>query len=363
MQTRRCLDAPVIWLTVALALLMLAAMAGAQETYELGEAGLEKIDQPAPDTPAGQLQQIRRLIAADNGAQAQRLASRFIDEYPAHPLIAEAYLLRGDAKASRGHYYSALFDYEYLLRAYPQSEHFATALARELAIANTFGGGVYRRFLGMRIISAYGEAEELYIRIQERAPGSDLAERAGKQLGDFYFHRADMPLAAEAYDLFLENYPRSLWREHALQRQIEANLATFKGPRFDARGLYEAQDRIEQFKQTAPIAAEKAGADSMLVRIDESLAEKTLVTANWYQRRDQRVSAVFMYRRVIEQYPDSAAAVRAAKQLEAMGEPVPQRKPAAADDEQADGLADQPAGEPAVAPADQSSVPEEGAAP
>lgn len=303
--------AMLLWIVTAVC----SSPALAQERFELGEEGFEKVAEPEPGTPEGNLQEVRRLIAAGEGKKAEKWAKAWIKEHPNHPLLADAYLLRGDAKALRSRYYEALFDYEFVIRAYPGSEHFHTALERELAVADAFGRGVKRHFLGLRMLPTAGEAEELYIRIQERAPGAKVAERAGIELADFYYRRSEMLLAAEAYELFLKNYPDSQWRERAMQRHILANLATFKGPRFDATGLIEAQQRLRDYQRDFPAAAERLGAESLLTRIDETLATRAYLIADWYQRRDKPVSAVVMYKQVLKEHGGSLAARRAAERL------------------------------------------------
>lgn len=287
-----------------------------QQTFELGDEGFKQVQAPDPNTPEGQLHRIRALIAEDKGKKAIDLANDWIDDHPNHPLLPEAYLLRGDARTSVDHYFKALFDYELLVRGYPESPQFSAALERELKIADAFASGVKRRLWGMRIMPASGEAEELYIRIQERAPGKRIAEEAGIKLADYYYGRSQMRSAADAYDLFLQNYPQSQWREHAMQRQVLANLATFKGPRFDATGLIEGQRRLEEYKRQYPAAAERIGADALLTRIDETLATRDLLVAQWYEHTKDRVSAAFTYRRLIKDHPASAAARGALDRLQ-----------------------------------------------
>ena len=303
----------------ALAIGLLTAVAApplsAQETFELGEEGFEKVESPDPSTPEGRLQVARRALAAGHPERAVELASRWIDRHPGHPLLPEAYLLRADAKAAQERFYDALYDYEMVLRSFPGSDAFDTALERELKIAQAFARGVKRRLWGLRIATAYSEAEEILIRIQERAPGSKIAERAGIELADFYYRRSDMELAATAYDLFLQNYPDSQWAAHALRRQVMANLASFQGPRFDATNLLEARSRLRDYQDIFPAAAERIGAEALLTRIDETLARRSLLVAQWYERQDNDVSAIFMYKRLIEEHPGSAAAREALGRL------------------------------------------------
>ncbi|MCC7193057.1 MAG: outer membrane protein assembly factor BamD [Phycisphaeraceae bacterium] len=294
----------------------------AQERYRLTDDEWKKLTQYDPATPEGQIQEIRRALAEGKGEKAENLCSKWIKRYPNHPLLVEAWLLRGDAKVMRGNEYKALREYEYVIREFPGSEQFTTALEREYEIAKLYTAGRRRKFLNMRIISADEEAQEIYIRIQERTPGSALGEDASMTLGDHLFARADMRNAAEAYDAFILNYPRSPRRERALLRVIQANLARFKGPEFDSTGLIEANERIKQYQKEYPAAAERIGSDALLVRIDESLALKTYYNANWYRGRGEKVSAATMYRRVIKDHPQTAAAKIAMQRLSEMNQSV-----------------------------------------
>lgn len=307
-------------LTTALLLCLTTSLA-AQERYRLDADSYdwEKQTEFDPETPQGKLQIIRKTLAQGQAKEAQKLATEWIERYPNHPNLVEAYLLRGDALRARQHYYDALFDYEHVIRRYPASEHYLTALEREYEIARLFAGGTRRLLWGMRLIKADAEAEELFILIQERAPGSDLGERANLALGDFYFERGRMNEAADAYDAFLTNYPQSRSRERAMLRLIQANLASFKGPKFDPTGLIDAGERIKMYRREFPAAAERIGADALLIRIEESLALKLLTSAQWYEQTDKPVSAIYMYRRTIRDYPQSAAAQQALARLQELG--------------------------------------------
>ena len=292
-----------------------------QEVYELEDGQWLKERSVPPDSMEGKLQTARKLLAQDDPNQAMKLLNQWIKDYPNSPLQAEARLLLGDAKTQKRHYYRALFDYEFVIRAYPASEQFATALEREYEIARLFVNGMNRRLLGMRILPAEGEGEELLIRIQERAPGSEIGEKASLELADYYYRAGEMINASDAYDLFLINYPNSVNREWAMLRLIQANLARFKGPQFDPTGLIDARTRLLQYQREYPAAAERIGADALIVRISQSMARKDLVTAMWYEQTKKNVSAAYLYRRLIEDHPESPAAEEAVMRLAAL--PLP----------------------------------------
>ncbi|MGB0766996.1 MAG: outer membrane protein assembly factor BamD, partial [Phycisphaeraceae bacterium] len=286
----------------------------AQPTHELNDDGVfERLAEPDPATPKGQLQLIRRVLVSGDADEAEDRAEDWIEANPGSDLMAEALLLKADAIAAQGDYYRSLTDYELVIGLYPGTEQYRVAIEREYDIAKLFTGGLLRkgRWVGIRLFDADDTGIELLIRVQERLPGSALGERASIDIGDYYFDEGDMEMASEAYDLFLLNYPESRQREWAMLRLIQASLAKYKGPEFDPSGLTDAAQRLREYQRDYPAAAEKIGAEALMVRIDESLAKKKLVTARWYEKRGQRRGAITMYRNVIRDYPGSSAAVEA----------------------------------------------------
>lgn len=305
---------------IGAALCCASALAHAQDTRELTDQGQwqRQVDHPL-DTPEGKIQTMRRLIAEGKGNRARKMATRWIKDYPAHEQLPQAHLLRADARVAERDYYKSLFDYELLIRIYPGSQYFHLALEREYEIANLFANGMKRKMWGMRFFpfgqEADFEAEEILIRIQERAPGSELGEKASLRLADFYYDTAEMYKATDAYELFLENYPTSRHRQRAMRRLIQSGLATFKGPQFDPTGLLDAATRLRQYRNEFPAASEQLGADALLIRIEESLALKSYFHGEWYERRNKPVSAIYIYRRVMHDYPKTAAAQQAMLRL------------------------------------------------
>lgn len=263
-----------------------------------------------------QLLSARRAILEGNPQRGKDLAGAFVDRYPNSPLRAEAYLIRGDALLAMGDEYEALFEYEEIARNYPNSAAFVTALEREFEIAKQYANGRYRKLLTLfRILPATDEAQELLIRIQERLPGSRLAEQAGMTLADYYFRVRDLRMAAEAYDLFLENYPRSKDVNKARLRLIYSYLADYRGPRYDSSGLQEARLRLEDLRANEPGLAQRIGAESLLVRIYESDASKLLTTAQYYLSVSDPISAEYTIRALVKRYPNSIASLEALRDI------------------------------------------------
>ena len=295
---------------------LIAGGALGQQKYELTDTDEWNLVEAAdPSSPAGQLAAAREALAAGENRRAASLVTAWIERYPRDQLLPDAYLLRGDALRARGEYFKALFDYEFVARAYPASEVFVAVIQRELEIGVMYARGMKRLWLGMRILNADDVAEELLIRAQERMPGSRLAEEAAIELADHYFRKREMRLSVEMYSIFLENHPNSDQVSKARRRLIYSELATFKGPPFDASGLHEARARLNELIAVEPAAAERVGAEALLVRIDESDAQKLLVTARWYLTTGDPIACELIIRRLVTRYPRTVAAADALRLL------------------------------------------------
>ena len=265
---------------------------------------------------AGQLRQAQLALARGEAPRALNLVTGWLERYPASKLRPVGLLIKGDSLLAVGDEYKALYEYEEIARKYAASEVFVTSLEREFQIATAYANGLRRKFMGtFRWLSGDEEAQELLIRIQERLPGSELAERAGMELADFYFRKRDLQMAADAYDLFVRNYPKSRQVEKAKLRHIYSLCASYKGPLYDARGLFEASERLRDLQVTDPITAQRVGADALLVRIYESEAMKLLVEAEWYAYVDDPISAERAIRRIMRKYPKSIAALNALRAM------------------------------------------------
>lgn len=301
-------------LAVTAGALVAASTAQAQsETFRLDTLDRwQKVADVDPSSEEAQLLAARRALVNGEASRAKNLANAFIERYPLSRYRAEALLIRGDAKLAGGDEYEALFDYEEIARRYYGSDVFIPTLEREYDIAIAYAKGLKRRFFGtFRIIDASEDAQELLIRVQERLPGSELAEKAGMALADFYFDRREMIMAAEAYSIYLENYPRSAGVTKARLRLIYAYLAGFRGPEYDASGLLEARAKLRSMQALQPGLAQQIGATSVLVRIEESEAAKLLSTANWYLEVDDPISAEMFIRRLVQRHPRSIATLEA----------------------------------------------------
>lgn len=298
---------------LAIALLTLAVPAHAQTSeFELDESGDWSTTQaPEPGTDAYVMAEATRLIAQEKPGKASDMLSSWLEKNKRsrNPYIAQGYYLHGLARYNNGREYKALFDLEAIIQDFPDSPYFLKAVELEYQIGLEYINGKKRRFFGFRLENARPTGEELLIRTQERVPGSALAEEAAMQLADHYYKRRELELAAEMYAIFRQNFPDSPRVQRAMLREIEANIARFKGPRYDGAGLLDAKLLIEEYQRQFPADAIRSGiTEGLMAWIDESAAQQVLDTARWYLKVEDEASARFVLARLVRRHPATDAA-------------------------------------------------------
>lgn len=322
------IKANVTLLTLALCCALCGALARTAvaqiSEYKLGEDGQPvKTREAAPDSDEAFIDSARAMLAGDRASECLKVMNDWIEknEFSDNAWLPEAYLIRGDARVALNDEYEALYDYEKIIKDYTAAPQFPLALDREYAIARKYVRGMKKKWwFGWRVEDARILGEEMLIRVNERIPSSVLAEKAMMELADFYYRERDLKLAAEAYDIFLTNFPQSELRERAMQQRVYSYIARFKGPEYDASGLIEAKALIQQYSGKYPLESEQAGlSDALVARIDESAAAQLYNTAEWYIKKDDPVSARLTLKRLIQAHPGTVSATRAVEFMLAQG--------------------------------------------
>jgi outer membrane assembly lipoprotein YfiO len=302
-----------------------AEMALAPKTFERNPdgSGWQEVEETVspPTTQASdiienaELDAIEQLLAARKGREAKTRIINWIKVNPAAPdrdrglfLLAEAYNQTGDK--IRGFYHlDELMDY------YPESRLFFPSLEKQFSIADTFLKGYKRKFLGIPFLSTDEEAVEILFRIQERAPGSPIAERSLLRTADYFYDSSQFDLASDAYGVYARSYPRSPEVPRVRLRAAFASLAQFRGLRFDATPVIDAKAQLEDIQAEYPEMSERENVADVLERIDGILAARVAQTADFYRRTDQPRAAAYNLKYLLENFPDTPEAPRAREQL------------------------------------------------
>lgn len=226
-------------------------------------------------------------------------------------LLAQFYFINGDRMW-------CFFQCDELLENFPDSKLFFPALELQYRVADAFLNGFKKKFLGLPIQEMEDPALDMLFRIQERAPGSPIAERSLLRTADYYYRKSEFDLAADAYGAYLRIYPRGTEVARSRLRQAYSNFAQFRGPPYDATTLLDARTQFGQIQSQTPDLAREEGVEKFIERIDELLAAKIHWDADYYNRVGDLKGAVFLYRSLVQRFPNSKDAQAAKATLAKM---------------------------------------------
>ena len=257
------------------------------------------------------LDKVDRLLARHKFNSARAIVLDWLKKNTAAPdrdralfLLAESYYQYGDRTR-------AFYHLDELMDTYGESRLFYPALEKQYQIADAYLRGYKNRLFGLPIMGAEDDGIEMLFRIQERAPGSPLADRALLRTADYYYDEAQYDLAADAYGFYARRYPRSPLLARVLIRRAFASLAQFRGLHYDATPLVDAKAQLEGFRVQFPELAEQENVPAVIERINATLAAKLLETGKFYERTHKPRSAAYTYRYLLSRYPDSRDAGKA----------------------------------------------------
>lgn len=195
--------------------------------------------EPVVDEPA--LDQAEQLLAVHNFKLAKKILLAWEKDHKHSPVRDRCILLLSDVFYQQGNHVKAFFYCDELMDEYPESKLFPVALQKQFDIAYQYMNGYKDSFMGFRVLDMGAEAVEMMWRIQQRSPGSPLAEKGMLATADYYFSDSQYDLAEDAYNAYWHSYPNSDQVPHAKLRAAFASLAQFRGTKFDVSNLINAR--------------------------------------------------------------------------------------------------------------------------
>ena len=285
-----------------------------------------EVPPPPAGTAEGDLHALRLLLDDEQYRAAFRATKTFVKQYgETHALYPTILLARAEAQIGRRDYYKAYLTLQEFMNRFGGFELVEEALRLQFVIAETYLGGTKRKVWGMRIFSGEDVALRILDDIAAGYPDSTFAPLALKTKADYLFRIGDFSLAELDYARLLHNYPNSRYHQLALRRTAEAALSSFGGIAYDDSALIEAQERYHDYRLCYPGASQTEDVEEILTGITEQRAAKELATGQYYERTEHLGTAVFYYRSVLAQWPDTVAAREAQDRLELLRADEPTR--------------------------------------
>jgi outer membrane assembly lipoprotein YfiO len=307
-------------IAIAMFLFSTAALGREYTTWEYREGRWVQAPRMIPQIPQPEpvLDEAERLLADENLKQAKIVLINWEKTHKHSPSRDRCVFDFAKLYFQKNNRIKSFFYCDELMDEYPESKLFQTALQWQYDIAKAYLDGYKDSFLGMPILDRGGEAVEMMWRIQQRSPGSPLAEKGLLDTADYYFNDRDYDLAEDAYNFYVQNYPNSSRVPAVKLRAAYASWAQFRGTKFDASHIIDAQAQLLVIQREYPELAAEENVQAALDRIDAAFARKLFEEGDFYERTHQLKGAVYQYRFLLETYPGSTDAAEAMVRLRHM---------------------------------------------
>lgn len=316
-----------------LGLALAFALTGCAATRAVGLGPDPDPAEPQKGDTAEQLyQKGRAAFAAGDWKLAGEAFGRVWKEHKGSPLAGDARFYEADARYGRGKYPGAFELYKAYLKEHPLSPH-AALIQRRL-----YDMGVWTIEEGRRgvlgILDYSGEGIEMLDFLVNAFPNGDLADDALIYAADFEW-RTHRPQDAvhHLHDL-VDHYPSSEWALEGRLRLAKAYRALNRGTAYDADALKRSAAQYRAYVQLVSADRNRAReygellgqAKVELAEVEELLARKGLVAADFYLKDGRTEAARQELRNLVRVYPASGAADEARRRLgvaQAAPEPPP----------------------------------------
>lgn len=270
---------------------------------------------PLPDVQDPTLDRVEELLRNGDYRTARETVLAWLKSNRGTPLYDRGLYFMAEALSGERDHVKAFYYCDQLLDEHPESPIYQNALELQYEIADRYLLGAKDRLMGLRILGRQDAAIEMLFRIQQRAPGSPVSEKALLRTADYYWAAGEFDLAADAYQAYGQAHPRSPLIPQVRLREAYANLAQFNGPKFDATSVVNAKMLLQQIKAEYPDLARQENLDQKIELADRQMARKVYLNADFYRRTHQPQASAALCRRVIEIYPQLPEAEDARKLL------------------------------------------------
>ncbi len=280
----------------------------APETAEFRNGHWQTTKAPPTTTaaPDPALIEIERLLKIAQPSEARVQVLKWLKAHPVSPLRDRGVFLLAQAYFDLDERILAFYHFDEVMDLWVDSRLFGAALQKQYDIADAFLSGHKQKFLGMPILDASGDAIEMMFRIQQRAPGSTLAEKALLRTADFYYSEAQFDVASDTYAAYARAYPRSPYIPRVRLRQAFSSLAQFRGTMFDATPMIDARAQMVDLISAYPDLAREENLPEWIDNIDRTFAKKLYETAAFYRRTHEPAAAAYILHYLINNYPQSS---------------------------------------------------------
>jgi len=201
--------------------------------------------------------------------------------------------------------YKKAFDYyQQIIDKYPNSELIFEAIKKQSEIGTKYLS-LKKTFDFPFLKSRQIEKGDFLKKAVENSPYDKDASERLFELGMFYFDIKQYEKAEETFKRIIETYPESDLVEKANFFAIKSKYNAISDVNLDIEKLEKIKDEIKIFIQQYPDSTYKQELINLKDTIENEKGKKYFEIAEFYKRTGKKDAALFYYKKVAENYPNT----------------------------------------------------------
>jgi len=288
--------------------------------WQLSDGGWSKIEQTSVARAARpiddpELMAIQKSMVKSDYEASRKSLITWLRANPTSAFRDQALMMMARTLYAGDDLIRAFFYCDELMDTYADSVLYSQAMQLQYDIADEYLKGRKDKFWGMRVLGRKEDAVEMLFRVQQRNPGSPVAEKSLLRTADHYWDEGDFDLAADAYDSFGNSFPRSPLARDVQLQEARSNLAQYNGPKFDATPIINAREQLVQLAGEDPLFARQNDVEPLISESERQLARKLVISADFYRRTGKPAARKHLLARLVRDYPGTPEAQSARVEL------------------------------------------------
>lgn len=151
----------------------------------------------------------------------------------------------------------------------------------------------------------YYRALQLFQQLINVYQGTEKAEKMQFYYAYCYYYQKDNVLASYYFKRFVNNYPKSPLAEEAMYMNAYCYFLDSPSSSLDQTNTYTAIKELQLFINLYPNSARVDEANKLIDQLRAKLQRKDLDIASLYLKMKQYEAAIFCYKNVMKDYPDT----------------------------------------------------------
>ena len=271
------------------------------------------------ETPELQVEYARSLMLEGEYKKAITETEKFTDYYSDTEYADKNQFLRGEIRMAQGKPIEAAREFQQVVAKYPNSALYDDVIKMQYQIGDQLyadGQKQVKKFWTLARKRPYKRASEVYSMVISNQPFTDAAAEAQYKVGLCRHTRKQYIEASFEYKRVIEDYSTSPWVDDAAAGLANCYYDSALPSDYDQQPSQLAVTAIDEFKERFPDDARNADLAEKKTKMQESIAEQRLKTAQFYEKRRNYDSARIYYQIAAKEFAGTAAAEKANQWLQ-----------------------------------------------